>query len=915
MAAPPAKRQRRLAVESSSEESDHSEASAFTSTKPPARKAAAQPKSRSNGLTLRSSNGASTSSLPSRSRPTATTRPSIPKKRATPTPTPSTTKTTPTSSPEKVKAKRPKAKAEGEKSRSLHTFFRPATEEERWKRTEEERNVRDGSTSVRGAEDLDDLIEDDDDDEACLELAGLSQGNGARRVLDRRKENVAVRKGDAGMRKESGGGLSKASRRYLPVRKDGGGAVKGDNARSAGANFKDQRPWAEQYGPTSLEELAVHKKKVADVRTCLSDVLNGRIRQRLLVLKGPAGSGKTTTVNLLSQSLGFEVNEWRNPPAAEISSEGYLSMAAQFGEFLGRSGKFASLELEHSTGGAPASVQEEDMNKDKLNSKRKVILVEEFPNTFTRSSTALQSFRSSILQYLAANTPTQASLFSSSSASKQNASASTPLVLIISETLLTTSTASADSFTAHRLLGPEILTHPGTAVFEFNPIAPTFMTKALDLVVQKEARQSKRRRIPGPAVLKRLGELGDIRNAIGSLEFLCLRGDEGSDWSGRVAAKGKKSTKDASVLTAMEKESLELVTQREASLGMFHAVGKVVYNKRLDPADEVPQPPAFLPEHARVKSSEVDVDRLIDETGTDTSTFTAALHENYILSCAGSSFTDSFNGCIDTLSDSDLLSLDRRNGYRGTYQGAGADSLRQDGISFQVAVRGLVFFLPYPVKRQSHPVGGGRGTGKGDTYKMFYPTSARLWRQKEEMQSLLLAFTARSFSGNTITASDKNGQGSGVETWRNRNKNFDTSTSEEAASASASDAIRLGGTSARDETLLERLPYMARILQSKNSSDARVKDLQRIVQFHGVESQIDEEVSDVEDEEMALPVAGEAESWATDAPVAVDDRVRAGRRGGNPWQAREAAGSGSQLEAAGEAVRGLVLSDDDIEDF
>ena len=30
----------------------------------------------------------------------------------------------------------------------------------------------------------------------------------------------------------------------------------------------------------------------------------------------------------------------------------------------------------------------------------------------------------------------------------------------------------------------------------------------------------------------------------------------------------------------MEEESLEMVTRREASLGIFHAVGKVVYNKR-----------------------------------------------------------------------------------------------------------------------------------------------------------------------------------------------------------------------------------------------------------------------------------------------------------------------------------------------
>ena len=121
----------------------------------------------------------------------------------------------------------------------------------------------------------------------------------------------------------------------------------------------------------------------------------------------------------------------------------------------------------------------------------------------------------------------------------------------------------------------------GTTLIEFNKIAPTFLTKALELVIQKEARVSGRKRTLGPLALKQLGEVGDIRNAIGSLEFLCARGDQGVDWSGHVSfGKPKKSSRSSAALTKMEQESLELITQREATLGIFHAVGKVVYNKR-----------------------------------------------------------------------------------------------------------------------------------------------------------------------------------------------------------------------------------------------------------------------------------------------------------------------------------------------
>ncbi|KAK8138482.1 Rad17 cell cycle checkpoint protein [Apiospora sp. TS-2023a] len=420
----------------------------------------------------------------------------------------------------------------------------------------------------------------------------------------------------------------------------------------------DQRPWSERFGPSNLDELAVHKKKVTDVRRWLEDVIAGRMRQRLLILKGAAGTGKTTTMRLLAKDMKCELLEWRNPTVSG-SGIGFQSASAQFEEFMGRSGKFGQLDTDLDVP-TTASISTATMNED----ARKVILIEEFPNTFTKSSTALQSFRSTILQYLAANTPSLAALGQPSSKAPI-----TPVVMVISETLLTTTSASADSFTAHRLLGPEITRHPGAGIIEFNAIAPTLLAGALDLIVKKEARKSGRKRTPGPLVLKRLGEIGDIRSAVSSLEFLCLKGDDEADWGSRVTfAKPKRGAKDTVALTKGEQESLELVTQRESSLGIFHAVGKVVYNKRDEkpmssqtPEGKAEVLPGFLAASARPKQSEVVVDHLIDETGTDTHTFISALHENYVLSCAPtgssdqSSAVDYINECIEFLSESDLL--------------------------------------------------------------------------------------------------------------------------------------------------------------------------------------------------------------------------------------------------------------------
>jgi cell cycle checkpoint protein len=587
--------------------------------------------------------------------------------------------------------------------------------------------------------------------------------------------------------------------------------------------------------------------------------------------------------------MRFEVKEWRNPDGAIVSNDGVSSMAAQFDDFLNRSGRFNSLDLM-----GPSSKSEED-NADKQDDKRRITLLEEFPNAFTQSSSSAQSFRSSVLRYLAANTLTQAALFDKSRKVRR----SPPLVMIISETLLTSSFASSDSFTAYRLLGPEISNHPGACTIEFNAVAPTILSKALDLILKKEARYSGRRRIPGPAVLKRLGESGDIRSAIGSLEFMCLRGDDGGDWGGRVAAKTKKS--DGTALTNMERESLEMVTQREATLGIFHAVGKVVYNKRdaPKPATEQCHPPDHLPDAKRSKVSEVDVEELIDETGTDTQTFIAALHENFLLSCDGSSFTDSFEGCIDALSESDLLNLSSFRGLRSnaagigsgraTYQGTNIESLRQDEASFQVAVRGLLFALPYPVKRGygSSTSGSvnGRPIGRGDTFKMFYPASSRLWKQTEETEGLLTTWINRNMIHDGSASSTTSKKTTGVESWKNRNSHGpDPNSTDEPSSL-------LAVRSSRMEILVERLPYMAQTCRQRSLPS----DLDKLTKFHGVDSPNDDIPEDEDDDQTVVP------------PPDTPSRRKAGR-----WMvATRETRSAIPVESG---VEKLILSDDDIED-
>jgi cell cycle checkpoint protein len=673
----------------------------------------------------------------------------------------------------------------------------------------------------------------------------------------------------------------------------------------------DLRPWSERFGPKNLDELVVHKKKVSDVRRWLEDVLNGRLRQRILILKGPAGSAKTTTLRLLANEMGLQVLEWKNP--ANNTSTGFVSSSAKFDEFLGRSGKFGALEMDDDVP-TPSMTPSSSWNADAKANARRLMLIEEFPNTFSRSSSALTSFRSSILSYLSTHTPSLASF-----GQKRRAESIQPVVIIISETLLTTTSASADSFTAHRLLGPEILRHPGLAMVEFNPVAPTLLAKALELVVQKESRKSGRRRTPGPLVLKQLGEIGDIRNAISSLEFLCLKGDQEADWGAKVTfTKPKKGVRDGIGLTKGEADSLELISQREASLGIFHAVGKVVYNKREkrgvhDCAEDLP---AHLSHFSRPKKSEVSVDSLIDETGTDTHTFISALHENYAPSCESSdpmdlsTPMDYLNDCIEALSVSDLLCPSRDVFFGGRGFTGGQDSashvLRQEEITFQVAVRGMLFSLPHPVQRKMPTKSRG-----GDAFKMFYPTSLKLWREKEELEGLIDVWSSKLLRGDLNAGTKDLTDGAGAFrkpsqqgdtlSWmqRQQKQRLEQKLEQQQAKKQDEDGdpppILSLGSAARREMVLERLPYMAQMARGSSGKSAiRLRDLEKVVSFKGIAAPDDESDSDETE-----PVATEA--WATDKPSeeASPRKKSAGVKTGN---------------VTGLLAQKLVLSDDDIED-
>lgn len=713
------------------------------------------------------------------------------------------------------------------------------------------------------------------DDSADENGAGVNLAKGSSTALALRKRKI--QHGDSF---ESDVGLPAASQKFRKI---------SSSERTGPLSIvnNDKRPWTEQFAPNNLTELAVNKRKVSDVRQWLDMAFSGR-RQRVLVLKGAAGSGKTTTMSLLSQDMNVVISEWRNPAATELTSESSISAAQQFNDFVSRSGRSNGLQFSaNDTDELPAP---DDTGL--VEHSKQLLLVEEFPNTYSRTSSTLTSFRSALLQHL-------------SSPPLPDGTTPTPIVLVVSETLLSTNTALADSFTAHRLLGPELVNHAYLDMIEFNPVATTYLTKALEVIVLKEARKSGRRKTPGPQVLKHLSDSGDIRSAVSSLEFLCLRGDDGDAWSSKVTFTKQKKPKAEVPLTQAEQDALKLISNRESTLGIFHAVGKVVYNKRIE-QPSVEQPPPWFPQHRRNKVPENDIDELIDELGTDTSTFVAALHENFALSCSSSSSEEaleSLSGCLESISDADLLSVDRFSIGTRAFSGSATDSLRQDEMAFQVAVRGLLFNLPCPVNRIVAP-----DTRKGDAYKMFYPTSLKLWRKREEIDGLLDVLTAKFQAGqlsSTAESATKNvaSRSGGVESWANRSSLTDVAEH---------DPGLVSNGSAKKEMLVERLPYMAHIFGSRSVSNKLMDQIATITRVRGTALVAEDDEADAEEGEDSVS----QEQWATDRPDVEQPTKRTGTKP-KPKQtsrlpkATEGGGLAIPVESR---VEKLVLEDDDIED-
>lgn len=269
-------------------------------------------------------------------------------------------------------------------------------------------------------------------------------------------------------------------------------------------------PWTRKHSPVNSTGLAIHSKKVAEVSTWLRSVYEGRSRKRVLVLKGPAGCGKTATLEALALEGGWEILEWVNPMSGGGGLEGATDsarwklttntgegFASIFDDWLFRGGTWNCLEL------CGSSNITESIPSD--SSRRQLLLIEDLPNLSHLGT--LSSFRTAIRSYLALPSPQPGS---------RNKPVP-PLIIIVSEISEVIGSPTM-GVSVHKIFGPQILSHPLLSEIQFRKVARTLLIKCMEEVLRREGYTN----LFGKDVLEALAECGDLRSAVNALEILVL---------------------------------------------------------------------------------------------------------------------------------------------------------------------------------------------------------------------------------------------------------------------------------------------------------------------------------------------------------------------------------------------------------
>ncbi|RLV96332.1 Checkpoint protein RAD24 [Spathaspora sp. JA1] len=223
--------------------------------------------------------------------------------------------------------------------------------------------------------------------------------------------------------------------------------------------------WVDKYAPTSVSEICINPTKLTQVKNALTSMISHRSSTRVLVISGPSGSSKSTTVKLLAKEL--------------IPSQDCI---VEYNE---------SFEIEDFLNNC----------RYRVGNNLAVILIEEFPNIYHPPT--LEKFRRVIQEWIS-----------------YDGVELPPLVICLTEVEYGENEVGYsidNTLNVDTVFGRSLVSQ--IEVIKFNPIATRFLNKTILNIVKNEPALNKVNSAELKQVLDQLYKVGDIRSIISNLQL------------------------------------------------------------------------------------------------------------------------------------------------------------------------------------------------------------------------------------------------------------------------------------------------------------------------------------------------------------------------------------------------------------
>lgn len=356
--------------------------------------------------------------------------------------------------------------------------------------------------------------------------------------------------------------------------------------------------WLKKFHPKDIADLAVHPKKLEDLKTWFK-IVCAKTPNKIMIIEGPTGCAKATALKLIAKESGYNVNEWINSTDIETGFFQEESTNREFVTYENQATKFADFLLRTSRYNSVFDTQD------------RVIMVKDLPNTFFRKT---EEFWSILKEY--------------------SENGLSPLVFIVTET------NSKSLNISHNLFPTKIRTEYGIDTIGFNAVSATLMKRAVKRAVEMmEGNPSYKPyfKRPSEAVMNNLIEQcqGDIRNAMLNLNFASQQSH--IKFVLPKTAKPKKGSKKTTSIKSKDEGGLG----KNEVISMMHGLGRVFHPKR------------ELNEKSKHLELSHSPEALTDSFRSQPSNFIAMIQSNYIKnfsdisSAASASEMFSISDCLE----------------------------------------------------------------------------------------------------------------------------------------------------------------------------------------------------------------------------------------------------------------------------